>query len=499
MKTYKTNLTGFFAALPLAVAMATHAQSVDSTGAAPSFGSIATSRPINPATGTTNPSARATQTLNPYLGSTPDGTVVDEEIKLTLEDAVARGLKFNLGLIDSEQADAQVRAQREHAFSELLPQISGRAEQTYQQLSRKELNIEFPAAAHLALPPTSGGFGYSQAAIHADVPVLNFRLLERYKQQKAREAASLLSTKDSRDVVVFAVGAAYFQVVASKARLQTASAALTAAQELSRQVEDQYKSEVSPEIDALRAKVELSTAEQRVIDATNDLEKDKLTLDRITGLPLAQRWSVSGDYGYVPLLDSGGDQSFITTSRYDVASAKQEVTAATWSAKAARAERLPEIAFAGSYGGGGINPANYNQVYSVQGNLTVPIFTSGRIRSDVHAAEAELVQRKAEYRDLEGRVEYDIRTSRLDAQSSESAVNVAQANRKLAEKALEQSEDRYKSGVTNYLEVLEAQEAQVAADENYIASLFSYNVAKVGLARALGSAEKRLPTFFGQQ
>jgi outer membrane protein TolC len=202
---------------------------------------------------------------------------------------------------------------------------------------------------------------------------------------------------------------------------------------------------------------------------------------------------------YAPLLGSCGEQSVTTTSRYDVASAKQEVTAATWGTKAARAERLPEIAFGGSYGGGGTNPANYNQVYSVQGSLTVPIFTSGRVRSDIHAAEAELVQRKAEYLDLEGRVEYDVRTSRLDAQSSESAVNVAQANKKLADKALEQSEDRYKSGVTNYLEVLEAQEAQVAADENYIASLFSYNVAKVGLARALGSAEKGLTTFFGQQ
>ena len=133
MRRRKASMTSFFAVLPLAIAMAAQAQSVDSTGAAPSFGSITTSRPINPATGTTNPSARATQTLNPYLGSTPDGKVVDEEIKLTLEDAVARGLKFNLGLIDSEQADAQARAQREHAFAELLPQISGRAEQTYQQ------------------------------------------------------------------------------------------------------------------------------------------------------------------------------------------------------------------------------------------------------------------------------------------------------------------------------------------------------------------------------
>jgi outer membrane protein TolC len=494
MRTRRATMTSFFAVLPLAFAIAAHAQSVDSVGAGPSFGSIATSRPINPATGTTNPSARATQTLNPYLGSTPDGTAVNEEIRLTLEDAVVRGLKFNLGLIDSEQADAQTRAQREHALAELLPQIDGHVQQTYQQLSYKALNINLPS-----IPPTSGGFGYSGAAIRAHAPVLNIRLLESYEQQKAAETASLLSTKDARDVVVFAVGVAYFQVVASQARLQTARAALASAQELNRQVEDQYKSEVSPEIDALRAKVELSAAGQLVVDANNNLEKDKLTLDRITGIPMDQRWSISGDYGYIPLLDLGNDQSVTTTSRYDVASARQEVTAASWGVKVARAERLPEVAFEGSYGGGGTNPANYNQVYSVQGSLTVPIFTSGRIRSDIHAAAAVLVQRKAEYRDLVGRAEYDLRISRLDAQSSESAVKVAQANKELAVKALEQSEDRYRNGVTNYLEVLEAEEAEVAADENYIASLFSYNVAKVSVARALGSAETRLTTFFGQQ
>jgi outer membrane protein TolC len=499
MRGSKASLTSFFAVLPLTVAVAAQAQSVDSTGAAPSFGSITTSRPINPATGTTNPSARATQTLNPYLGSTPDGKVVDEEIKLTLQDAVARGLKFNLGLIDSEQADAQARAQREHAFAELLPQISGRAEQTFQQVSYKQLNIKLPAASGLTIPPTSGGFGYSEARINAESHVLNVHLLERYRQQKALERASLLSTKDARDVVVFAVGAAYFQVVASQARLETAKAALASAQELNRQVEDQYKSEVSPEIDALRARVEQSSAEQRVVDATNDLEKDKLTLDRITGIPLAQRWRLSGDYTYVALTELGSNQDLASQSRYDVASAKLGVTAAKLGVKAAHAERLPEIAFGGSYGGGGTNPANYNQVYSVQGSLNVPIFTSGRIRSDIHAAEAVLVQQDAEYRDLEGRVEYDIRISRLDAQSSESAVKVAEANQKLADRALEQSEDRYRSGVTNYLEVLEAQEARVTANENYIASLFSYNVAKIALARALGSAETRLTGFFGQQ
>ena len=77
-------------------------------------------------------------------------------------------------------------------------------------------------------------------------------------------------------------------------------------------------------------------------------------------------------------------------------------------------------------------------------------------------------------------------------------MKVADENRTLARRALVQSQDRYKNGVTNYLEVLEAQEALVAADENYIASLFSFNVAKISLARALGSAETRVPEFFSQ-
>ena len=110
---------------------------------------------------------------------------------------------------------------------------------------------------------------------------------------------------------------------------------------------------------------------------------------------------------------------------------------------------------------------------------------------------AGLVQRRAELADLRGRVAYDVRTAQLDATASESAVKVAAENSTLADRALKRSEDRYDNGVTNYLEVLEAQEALVAAKENYVASLFSFNVAKLSLARALGSAESRLPVLFG--
>jgi len=463
------------------------------TGSDPLSYALVTPRPINPAAGSTNPSAAATQSLNPYLGSVPGGKLVDGEIKLTLADAIHRGLSFNLGLIESQQADAAAKAERARAFAALLPQITARAQQSFEQISTAELGIKLPAQAGVRLPSTLGGFGYSEARVELQYPLFDASLRGQYRARKAAEVASALNAKDSRDVVVYAVGTAYFQVVSSQARLETAKAALASAQEFASQVANEFNSELAPEIDNLRASVELRAARQRVTDAENDLEKDKLTLDRITGIPLEQQWTLAHEYSFAPL-----SEQIPAQTRFDLKSAQQSVAAAEQDVRSARDQRLPSVSLGASYGAGGINPGNYNQVYSVSAGIAVPLFTGGRIRSETREAEARLAQRQAEYRDLQGRVAYDARVARLDEQASETAVKVAEGNRALTQRASEQSEDRYRNGVTNYLEVVQAREAIVAAEENYTSSLFSYNVAKLSLARALGSAETNLAAFFGE-
>jgi outer membrane protein TolC len=416
----------------LALAVAARGQTIPDAGATAGFGSVNTPRPINPASDTTNPSACHTRSQSLFGQHAEWRSDKKEELHLSLEDAIGRGLKYNLGLIDSQEASSDARAQRENALAALLPQISARAEQTYQQFSLKSIKLAFPPQTGIHLPPTSGQYGYSEARLTAQSPILNVALLDRYRQQKQMETASALSAKDARDVVVFVVGSAYFQVVASEARLETAQAALASRRELNAQVADQFKSDVSPEIDTLRATVELHTTEQRVTDAANDLEKDKLTLDRITGIPLGQAWTPAGDYDYVVLASDAANDSHKAVGRFDVASAKATLTAAEFRVRAARSERLPEISFKASYGGGGANPASYNRVDEVIGSVSLPLFTSGRIRSDIHAAESDLVQRRAELADIEGRADYDVRTARLDAQAAETGVKVADENRTLA-------------------------------------------------------------------
>jgi outer membrane protein TolC len=179
---------------------------------------ITTPKPISPAEGTTTPSAQATQRQNPYLGSVPAQST-GTTLSLSLQDAITRGLRYNLGLVESEHASADVRAERLRALSALLPQISATGRQAYENISYQEIGLKLPPIPGLPpLPATSGGFGYQDVRVAVSQAVFDRQLHERYQARKQDEAASALSVRDARDVVVLAVGSAYFQVVASGAR-----------------------------------------------------------------------------------------------------------------------------------------------------------------------------------------------------------------------------------------------------------------------------------------
>ena len=461
--------------------------------------SVATPRPISPAEGTTNPSAQATQSQNPYLGSVPSENT-GARIELTLKNAIERGLRFNLGLIESNQASASTRAERLRVLSALLPQLSADGSQVYENISFKEIGLKLPAIPGFpGLPSTSGGFGYQDARLSLTQSIYNPQLLNEYRSRRDAERASALNVKDSRDVVLFAVGTAYVQAIASAARVETARAQLASAVELDRLTVDHVKSELSPEIDSIRAEVERQSTEQRLVNATNQFEKDKLALGRIIGLAIDQDFSVIDPLSYRPL--SGITNETATAealrSRADLRSAEASLHAAESSLRAQKSQRLPTVSVNANYGGAGINVGDFAQVYTVAGTISVPIYTGGRIQADIEQAQADLARREADYEDLKGRVAYDVRIAWLDLSASDSSVRVAQGNTALAQQALTQSKDRYANGVTNYLEVVQAQEAVTLASENYIQSLFSFNVAMISLARAQGGAETRLAELLG--
>src|SRR5205085_1578460 len=219
----------------------------------------------------------------------------------------------------------------------------------------------------------------------------------------------------------------------------------------------------------------------------------KLRLARAIGLPVSQQFALADTVPYAPLpeltLEHAVEVAY--ASRSDFLAAQARVRAAELNKRAMQAERLPGLEFSGDYGAIGPSPANAHGTYTAAAGLRIPIF-QGKIRADVAQADALLKQRQAEQDDLRGRVEYEVRSAFLDVQASADEVKVAQEAVGLAREALQQARDRFASGVSNSLEVVQAQQALTTADENYIASLNAHNVAKLLLSRSLGVAERQV-------
>jgi hypothetical protein len=127
------------------------AQSTGTSG--PQSNTIQTPSPFDPSMNTTNPSATAAQSQNPYLGSVPTDPLVPGVLPLSLDDAVRHALKANLGLIDSQQMTAEMRAERLKALSALLPHLSAEASEVFQTM-----NYDTIGAEKLALPNNIGPF-----------------------------------------------------------------------------------------------------------------------------------------------------------------------------------------------------------------------------------------------------------------------------------------------------------------------------------------------------
>jgi outer membrane protein TolC len=148
------------------------------------------------------------------------------------------------------------------------------------------------------------------------------------------------------------------------------------------------------------------------------------------------------------------------------------------------------------YGVGGAHPSNATQVSYLRGTISIPIFQGGSVHGDILQANAKLEQSHERLENLRGQIDADVRTALLNLQSAADQVTVARSNIDLADETLSQSRDRFAAGIVDTVEVVQSQELVASAHEQYISSLFSFNFAKISLARSMGAAEAAVKEYF---
>jgi len=432
------------------------------------------------------PPASPRQSASSFQGSVATGEVSPQPIELSLDDAIQRGLKNNLGVILSSTQISGARGRRLSELQALLPSVDFSASATVSQVDLPAEGFRIPG-----FPRTIGPFGYADLRAKLSWSLVNVNSLRTYLAARHSFAAATLTAQDARDMVVLTVGNAYLLVLADQTRVSSVEAQAATAKVSLDQAVANHQAGTAPLLDELRARVDAQTIDQELIAAKNSREKDKLALARVIGLPLAQHFTLSDQVPYAvfdrPEVIAAIQQARL--NRKDLAALMEQNHAAEEQRKAATADRYPTVKFDGDYGDIGPTLGHSHGTGNATGTLSVPLFKEYGFRGEAAVAQSQLDTSRAQLSDMNAQVDADVRDALLDIASAEQEVEVAKSSVDLANEALSEAQQRYKAGVSDNLAVSQAQASVAQANDQYVASLYRDNVAKLSLARAMGAGQ----------
>jgi outer membrane protein TolC len=460
-------------------------------------GSVATGQsPVPGTTSSVNTLNTTIQVQGAYGGSTNSVAAMPFSGKLSLREAVQRGLASNMSAVGLAAVLKQAEGQAKVARSALLPNISGGYRENVLESDLQAFGFRLPG-----IPPVIGPFAYYDLRATVTQSIADLTAWNNMKAVREGITAQQQSLQDARDVIVLAVGGAYLQTIAAKARVVSARSQVETASVLLKQTQQSKDAGVAAQLDVNRSQVQELVQQQRLATLENDFSRQKINLARLIGLPANDNYDVTDDVPFAappPVsVDDAVKQSIDT--RFDLKAAASQIRAAERAKAAAKAERLPSVGISGDFGFIGPRFSETEHTFTFVANLKIPIWQGGRTAGDIMQADAVLDQRHAEEEDLRGRIEGEIRNSYLDLQAAASQIELAKSNQALARETLRLTREKFEIGVSTSAEVSQAVDGVATADLDYITSLFAHNLAKLSLARAMGKAEDRLGDYLKVQ
>ncbi len=429
-----------------------------------------------------------------FRGSLVSGTATADVLPLSLDDAIQRGLKQNLGLILQSSNEKNANGERLEELQRLLPTATGAASIEVEQVNLAAYGLKFPG-----INPIVGPFQVVDFRAYLTQNLVNLQALESYLAARHNFEAAKLTAQDARDLVVLTVGNEYLLCLADEARIAAVQAEMATSKVQLDQATQAHEAGTSPRLDVLRSQVDYQNEQQQLIATQNQFAKDKLGLARAIGLPLDQKFDLSEKEPFAALDAPDPEQAFqqALKQRKDLAAAAEQLKGAEASEKAAFDEQLPTASFSGDFGDLGTTLAHSHSTYSATGQVSAPILQIAKTHGDEQVAAAQYDEAKARLSDQLQQVNQDVRNAILDIQSAEKLVDAARSNVQLASEALNEAQQRFKAGVSDSLPVSQALAQDEQANDQYISALYQHNVSKLSLARALGVASANYKDYLG--
>ena len=429
--------------------------------------------------------AQGTNKQSALPGNTPV-----QALRLTLDQAVGLALKQNTTAQIAILQAAQSEQDKNISRADLLPQANASISDEAQKVN---LLAEFGGRTPFpGFPKTLGPYQVFSAGPSFGMPVFDLTLWRRYQAAQNTLKSSKANSLSTREQVILLVVSQYIGTLRAMANVEASQSRVNLAQALYDQAADLQKEGVGTGIDTLRANVELQNEKQRLIEAENDRETSLFALSRLLNLDPRQSIELADSLSFfeTPQPEVGTSIDYALAERQEWKALEAQIKAAEYQKKASQDSRLPALRFDGDFTYIGSSGNTALPTYTYQASVNMPLFTGGRIHAEIVRADLEIKRLEQQSDDLRNQIALDVKTALLNLQSARNEVQVANLGVQLSREEVDQARDRFKAGVANNIEVIQAQDSLSRANDNQIAALYRFNQARADLARSMGQMEK---------
>ena len=430
---------------------------------------------------------------------------------LSLPEAIGIGIENNLTTLLANERAEEARAMRQQVRSFLLPNLFGTAYQQNRTLNLVAQGLVpsggdmgsmgggmggggMPGGGSAAptIPSFVGPFNTFDARLNFSQALLNLSAFRQYKSTQAAVQVADLTAQLAREQVATFVALAYLSAQRGSLDVRAARADLVLAEALLSLARQQRNVGVANGIDVVRAESRVAQQRLRVVQAEASAVQDRLDLERAVGLPQGSATVLTDTLAARPevIPTPAAALPAAQAARLDARVAEQTIEQRILDRRGRAAARIPVVTAAADYGQSAVTPFKNDRATRTYGvTLSVPIFDGGYIGGRVKAALSEQRQAELQLGNTRGQVEQDVRQALIAWNLSLAQVQSADEQLGIADRELALATQRFRAGVADNLEVLQAQAGLANARALRVQALAQYGAARLNFAAATGTAQ----------
>jgi outer membrane protein, multidrug efflux system len=409
----------------------------------------------------------------------------DPELNSLVERSVSRNLDLKLALERVQEA----RAARGVARSGYFPSIDGAASGTRNR--QRVIAPVGPQNSPVIVPVEYNNF---QGGLSASWELDVFGGIRRGVQAASADAAA--AEENRRDVLVILLGdmgRVYAQLRGFQRRLEIANKNIKTQQDTLDLTSARAKAGLATELDVSRAAAQLESTKAVVPNLLSGID---ISIHRLSVLLGEEPGALRSELEKTSPIPSAGPEvdvglpSDLLKRRPDIRRSEAQLAAATARIGEAKADLFPRFVLTGTAGRQATQlhdlTLGAGNFFSAGPGISLPLFTGGRIRSNIAVQTSRQRQAVIGYQSTVLNALEEVENALVSysqEQERRDRLNDAVAHSQLA---VDLATEQYKAGLVDFLSVLDAQRGLYANEDQLVQSQTSVTTNLVGLYRALG-------------